>query len=95
MPLPFIHSTTSLFGLAYTGFRGLILGGAWTPSPTITGPRPNPSGVAVVQPGPQPVPGLRFDAVDTGALRWAAPLRLAQRYQHPSLGCGLVGQDDH
>ncbi len=51
MPLPFIHSTTSLFGLAYTGFRGLILGGAWNPSTSITGPRPNPSGVALVQVG--------------------------------------------
>jgi hypothetical protein len=50
MPLPFIHSTTSLFGLAYTGFRGLILGGSWNTS-TNPLPRPIPSGVALVQPG--------------------------------------------
>ncbi len=51
MPLPFIFSSGSLFGLAYTGFRGLILGGAWNPSTAVTGPRPVPSGVALVQPG--------------------------------------------
>jgi len=51
MPLPFIHSTTSLFGLAYTGFRGLILSGPWNPSTAVTGPIHPPSGIALVQPG--------------------------------------------
>jgi hypothetical protein len=51
VPLPFIHSTTSLFGLAYTGFRGLILAGAWNNSTAITTPRPVPSGIALVQSG--------------------------------------------
>lgn len=51
MPLPFIHSTTSLFGLAYTGFRGLVLAGQWNASTAPTGPLAPPAGLALVQPG--------------------------------------------
>lgn len=51
MPLPFIHSTTSLFGLAYTGVRGLLLAGSWDASTAPSGPSQIPSGIALIQPG--------------------------------------------
>jgi len=54
MPLPFIHSTTGVnayFGQAYTRFKGLLLAGSWTGGSTsLTGPLPEVSGVALIQP---------------------------------------------
>ena len=54
MPLPFIHSTTgagAYFGLAFTRFNGVLLAGSFTGGSTaISGPLPEPAGVALIQP---------------------------------------------
>jgi len=54
MALPFVFSSAgagAYFGQAYTRFKGLILAGSWTGNSTaLTGPLPDPSGIALIQP---------------------------------------------